>query len=189
MTHLQKTKFYFPAWNRAFRSNWRRLNGRIEPLEDRVECLIRERPDAPMINLTSKVESHAAARALQHHRAVTADDLRHACHVVALGRDKSSDDLTNAELERVVHLFRLLADTVAFYNPEEDTRRRLIWFLEKKVKRQYLESVCLSEYQTRNFRSLSTDRLHNLVRTLKHRPNAELTPAPAAAPDPELVPF
>ncbi len=39
-----------------------------------------------------------------------ADAKRHACHAKALGRDKSSKDFTNAELDKVIAAFRAVSD-------------------------------------------------------------------------------
>jgi hypothetical protein len=40
-----------------------------------------------------------------HCRAVTADDLRHACHVHVAGRDLSHDDFTNEQFDRLLLLW------------------------------------------------------------------------------------
>src|SRR5690606_29956074 len=56
-------------------------------------------------------EHHAAVwkiakdRAQQQHRAVTADDLRHACHIYTLKRDMSMKDLPNSAFSRLLCLW------------------------------------------------------------------------------------
>lgn len=56
-------------------------------------------------------EHHAAVwklaheRALQEHRAPTADDLRHACHIYACKRDLSMKDLPNSAFSRLLCLW------------------------------------------------------------------------------------
>jgi len=99
MTEAQKFKFYFPAWNRCVRANgWFTQAGAAVVDEARLNEEGRK-----VLTLARQI---GAAR---QHRP-TIDHLRHAAHIVALGRDKSSEHLTNAEVDKVVCLFNLLAN-------------------------------------------------------------------------------
>ena len=177
MTPAQRTRFYFPAWHRAMRANWRTEKGRLIELDD-----------APVSELKQSVCDCAVTLALQQHRAPVADDLRHACHVVAIGRAKSSSDLANAEVERVVLLFRLLADPddldarINYDRPACAQRRRMEWALAHRYIPGYVTSISRELFGTSNWHTLKDDALHQLVMTLQNRPNAA-RPVTVATPD------
>src|SRR5262245_21256880 len=109
MTTPQQRRLYFPAWNAAAKNHgWHKAG-----LGTRVEFVgFRELND-----LYQRMWTIAQARAAAAGSTGGAggngpcgEDFRHACHVVAFGKDKSSSQLTNKELDRVLALFRLLAD-------------------------------------------------------------------------------
>jgi len=126
MTPAQSQRLYFPAWNDAFRANWHRAKGRITPRPGRpISAPGSDIPDA------NTVEQAATAVAAPHHRAPTADDLRHACHIIALGLDLSSKRLDNPQTTRVVTLFRLLADP-------EHISSVLDWLDSDRPRREWL---------------------------------------------------
>jgi hypothetical protein len=194
MTKAQQTRFYFPAWSRAWKANWRTVKGRVEVAPGRRPCLIQETHGEPLVDYTRAIEALATRSAQKEHRALTADDLRHACHIFALGSDKTSAALTNLETDRVVNLFRLLADpddldaVLALLSPELGTVKRLLWYLEHCCQQPYVETIAADEFGTHDYRSLSPTKLHDLVRTMKHRPAGNL-PSVATVPDPETCPF
>lgn len=99
MNDRQRCAKYFPCWNEAFRANWRMDRGRVLPREGRVES-----------EWLAAVEAAAQQLALTTHCASTTDHLRHACTISAVGRQKSSKDLTNPELDKVLAWFALLVD-------------------------------------------------------------------------------
>lgn len=165
MTQAQSTRFYFPAWNRAFTARWRRDRGTILPREG-----------APVNELAEQVETMARARAARRSAPCSADDLRHACHVGAFGRDISSKDLTNAQVDRVVALFELLADPdnlsaqMRWAAPDRDARRRLEWSVQHSgFPEAYVLHICSSKFSSRNWRALTDTQLRQLIVTLKSR--------------------
>lgn len=127
MTENQE-KLYWRLWGRVCHANdWRWAKGRILPTAERDTS---EHHQA--------VWSLAGSIAAQHHRAVTADDLRHACHVHATGRDKTHMDLDKkAEVSRLFTLFKLLIEpndldaVMDWENPERDQRRRYVSLIKK----------------------------------------------------------
>src|SRR5262245_14240736 len=94
MTAKQRKFFYFPAWHACAHANdWHVVRGRLLPTARR------EDPDAAEMARVWTLASEAAAKA---HGGITEDHIRHACHIVALGVDKSANDLKNKEVNRVV---------------------------------------------------------------------------------------
>lgn len=96
MTPPQRTRLYFPAWRDAARANWTGTPARLLPS-----------PTNP--TQARRIHRLAAKLARAEARPVNDDDLRHAVHVIVLGANKSSRDLTNAELDLVLATFRQLA--------------------------------------------------------------------------------
>jgi hypothetical protein len=133
VTTNQQRKFYFPLWNDVCRANdWRMERGRLVGVrEERFGHAEADR-------LYQAVWDIAEILAAREHRAVKPDDLRHACHIVALnGRESvptspdsksairacparapqsaipkliSSHTLTTTQLNRVARLFEILKD-------------------------------------------------------------------------------
>lgn len=195
-TEPQIKSLYFPAWNRVCRAlNWRmvkgRLSGKKEPLWGGME--------------TSRLyqEVWAEAEILARHlaRAITAEDLRHACHVVAIGRDVSSKDLNNPALDRVLILFRLLRDPddleamMTWLHPEHAERRRLIWSISNAAPDAYILRCATpwrGSFEGDRWDGLPTAALRKLLALLRLRGRewnssvAEPEPAPEI---PEGDPF
>src|ERR1043166_2597450 len=122
MTEKQEA-FYWRLWSRVCHANdWRFFKGRIGADAQRDTS---EHHRA--------VWRAAGALAAKAQRSVTADDLRHGCHVYAIGRDKPHLELhpTN-EVSRVFQLFRLLIEpndldaVMDWQDPDRDERRRLV---------------------------------------------------------------
>ena len=121
-----------------------------------------------------------------------ADTLRHACHVLALGKDVSSMRLTNKQIDQVVAVFRQLAginltamlttehaaaegrrlsaararkqaDPAAPTPMPDADRKRLIYALENiELPPAYLETISRDTYGTTDWRTLPTETLHKL---------------------------
>jgi hypothetical protein len=171
MTEAQQRKFYFPAWNRAAgRHDWVMRGGRLVGKRLDVFGL------AQVNGLYQRVWAAAAERALQGHRGVTAEDLRHGCHVVALGQDKGSGDLTSGECDRVVCLFRLMADPddldaqIAWEHPEEGEKKRLKWVIGQAAPEAYISAISKDRFGTIFWETdLSAGQLRQLLMTLKGR--------------------
>lgn len=102
MTAAQKA-LYFRGWAAVAQVHGWRGSG---------EALLAARLDAwcspDLDKAYQAVWFNGLAIAQAESRNVTANDLRHACHRVA-GAPPSSRDFTNADLDRVLNLFALLA--------------------------------------------------------------------------------
>jgi hypothetical protein len=174
MTTRQQIGLYFPAWGKAAANHgWNRRG-----VGQRVDFF----GNSPELNaLYQRIWQVAEDRA----RAEGAigpcgAHFRHACHVVALGADKSSTQLTNAELDRILALFKLLADpddlsaTLAWNNPQEEKRKRMLWWIQNNCVESYVVEVCRQKFQTDDLESLNFKQLGQLHMTLKNRENAHL---------------
>lgn len=175
MTKLQAYRLYFPAWSAVVRAHdWRMTECRL--VGKRAERF--GGPEADRIY--QRAWQHAEAVARRECRAPLPDDLRHGVHVAALGRDKSSKVLTNAELDRVLVAMRLLADPddmgsmVKWEHPEAEERRRRMWWIRHRCKPEYVATVCQDMYGTGDFESLDDHQIGGLYATLRHRPGAKL---------------
>lgn len=188
MTDAQKFRFYFPAWTACVRANgWHmakgRLAGAIEPGTRSAEH--------------SAVIEHAQRFAVASGRTLNLETLRHGAHIVALGRDKSSADLSNQELERVVALFAVVADpddlaarlTWDAYQRGEDPGavKRVEWFI-RRCPDAYARAVAQDKFGTRQWENLTLAQKRTLSLTLKNRFASRPEPKPAPV-DAENNPF
>ncbi|ODU25014.1 MAG: hypothetical protein ABS95_01155 [Verrucomicrobia bacterium SCN 57-15] len=171
MTPRQQKALYFPAWRIAAANHgWTSSRPVRVP---RVAVF-----GGPEVNdLYQRIWTIAQEKAGPL-TAPNADHFRRACHVIAIGQDKSSCDLTNAELDRVLALFKLLADPddlaalMSWNNPDEERRKRILWWLKKECVESYVVEVCRQKFQTANWEALSFKQLQQLHMTLKNRENA-----------------
>lgn len=184
MTEAQQRRFYFPSWNDAVKANgWRMAKGRL--VGQRVEKFGREE----VTHLYNQVWDAAEAIATAAHRAVKPDDLRHACHVVALGKDFSSRQLTTDQTNRVVRLFEVLADpddlgaVLAWSDPSIDRRKSLVRWINSMAPEAYVCEVAqmFSAFEYPHWENLPVDNLLSLARLLKKR-TARKTSALSASP-------
>lgn len=183
MTTPQLRTLYFPAWNRAAKAmGWTLAHGRLVADLAAQHATAQETygPNHRLALLIPSLITTAQGLASRNHRAPTPQDLRHAAHLVTLGRDKSSHDLTNAELDSLLALFNLITDPLsldaitALENPDLAARRRLEWFIKNRCLPAYVATLCRSEYRTPDWHDLSFPQLQRLVITLKNRPNAQV---------------
>jgi hypothetical protein len=170
MTEKQQKRFYFPKWNEVCRANcWKTESGKLKAEID---------PENGS-DWVKKVWRFARQLAATSCRGVTLDDLRHGAHIVALGHDKSSETMTNAELDKVMVVFRLLIDetdldaSMEFSNPEAGERRRQKYFIEHAAPEAYIDAVCKGKfakvYQSPFWEDLPLWALRDLSRTLANR--------------------
>lgn len=167
MTEAQKFKFYFPAWTACVRANgWRKEKSRLV-LDASKQC-----------EELNKVLTFGTQRALTAGRSLTADDLRHGCHVLALGRDKSSEDLTNAELDRIVTLFQVLTDPDnltsrlkwdAYERGEDPGAVQRVEYFIRRCPDAYVRAVSHGLFGTRQWESLTVKQKGRLSMTLANR--------------------
>lgn len=168
MTERQE-KWYWREWKKVCDAQgWHVSKTRLAPLRE------------PQNDEERKVMAFAQELARRNSRAVTLDDLRHACHCTALGSDKSHKDLKNPEWDRLYNLFRLLQDEldidarINLENPTNAERGRLIWSLENHFNRAYVAKVCQNKFGTSDHYSLEIGPLRDLHRTVRSRPNARV---------------
>lgn len=168
MTPAQKFHFYFPAWNACVKANgWHMRGGMVQFDGGRLT------------EEGVKMVTFARQRALMAKRPMSIDDFRHGAHWLALGRDKSSEHLTNAEVDRVVALFRLLANPDDLgarmkwdaYTRGEDPGavQRVDWFIRQAAPAAYTAKVSLDMCGTRDWESLPIAKKNVLARALKQR--------------------
>lgn len=200
MTDRQKFKLYLPAWQAVVRLHaWRmdrathRLAGQRRDLWGGPETT----------QLYQRVWQAAETIARGACRAVRPDDLRHGVHIAALGRDKSSTDFRDYELDRVLAALALLADAddmdamLVWMNPQASERRRREWWLAHRCHPAYVARVAADMFGVADWRALDDRQLGILYGRVKHRPGATLerradatarhrtrTAAPAPAADP-----
>lgn len=121
----------------------------------------------------TKVRDMADHMSVRAGCAVDAEVLRHACHVVALGRDKSSKVLTNAELDRVLLVFKLvingddLASVIAWEQPDQGQVKRLTWSIRNTAPEALIVHVCKDKFGKGDWWNLGTTELRQLLMTLK----------------------
>lgn len=165
MTTPQRRAKYFPAWHRACDANWTTLNHRLVPVPDR-------RPSGTL----AKVEEIAFARANKLGVTPRFEDYRHACHILALGEEKSSKDMTDLELDRVLAIFALLQDpddlqaTMDAEHPTKSQMRRIRWSIcNSPMGESYVRAVARNKFGTARWESLNETQLRQLHITLKAR--------------------
>lgn len=191
MTSNQRKHLYFPAWTRCARAlGWVMASGRLDAdltaqeAEARREAggTISHQPStinhSPSWDLRLQVIAIARKQAAQQHRGVTADDLRHACNLIASsGHTDSSDRLKQSEINRCLVLWRLLADpdnldTIADWDdPEDAERRSFVRFLERQNPRVHdaLRAICVNRWDTSLWPMRSLDDLQWLWSKVRDR--------------------
>jgi hypothetical protein len=180
MTKAQKFKLYFPAWGRAFAANWRREKGRILPIAGRAES-----------EWLARVETCARQLALQAHRAPTSDDLRHGIHVAALGRDKSSAEISGADLDKLIPwigdgrtIAGVLVDPddlgsiMALLDPDQRTREWKIATIRQLAPDAMIRHIAADIWHVEDWTKLDLASLEGLRRKLWVRSAPCLPPAP-----------
>jgi len=180
MTESQRTS-YFRRWQRAFSANWFMDRGRVRKRDGRTES----ESLTAVVNAANRIATEA-------HRSPTADDLRHACHIVAIGRPKSSKEITNAEIDRIWLLFSLLTDpdnvdaVVKWQHPEIGERERLVKWISSLAPDATILVIARNAFGDAfdfgHWQSLDIPKLKWLGKTLRSRQPAP-EPQPALAYD------
>lgn len=190
MTDKQRFKYYFPLWRRVCDANgWRMEKGRLvgEGIQDRVGEW------AQPSEWVRKVVTFARQIAAMEHRGPRVNDLRHGAHVMALGRDKSSTLFSNAEVDRVCTLFKLLSDPddldamMHWQDPGMSEKNRLEWAIKHAAPDAYVREIASRKFGTRMWEWLRMDQMRQLLMTLKghQRGYRRSAAAPAAEPKSE----
>jgi hypothetical protein len=172
MSPAQHLQFYIKrGWAPCARANnWHSIAALQQPVREAANPLDAE--------LLQQVRTYAEQLARREHRGIKPDDFRHACHIRAIGKNKSSWDLTNDECERVVTLFRVLAnpdDIEAVMDWQDETRakkRNLIAAVKHKAPFAYYRVILRDRYHVEHLEDLSVGQLAQLCMTLNNRKSA-----------------
>jgi hypothetical protein len=181
MTPSQKS-YYFRTWSEVQRAmQWNSPEGR----EAESDCW--GSPALHPVYAAIKGCADLLAGAAGQCRP-TANHLRHACHVAAVGYDLSSRSMTNAQLDRVLALFHLLIDPdnlkaiLAWSDEESGERRRQIYSIRKSAPPRYFEKIARDRFGETDLEKLSLMQLRQLALTLRLRRPADSTVAPKPQP-------
>ena len=189
MTPAQRKSLYFPAWQRCAKANsWQMVEGRLlaVPAEQLDAFIGWPEPAAPA---GAEVITTAQNLAAHEHRAITAEDLRHACnHVATTGRTVSSGKLTNKEINRAVDLFNLLTDpwnltyVTAWLNPQDAERASFLSFLRKQAQEAVLVRIATNAFDTSDYAALDIAKLRWIAKQVRDRGQPK-----APKPEPVLI--
>ena len=168
MTPNQHKFFYLKHWTPCARAcQWNTQAGIWGPGRAAVSP-----EDAQRL---AQVVAHAYQFAKAQHRGPKPDDFRHACHIIALGKNKSSLDFTNDEVERIVCLFRVLAapddlDAIMDWDdPARAKKKNLIVQAQAKAPEAYIATIVRDRYRRAGLDDLTIPQLLDLCRLLNQR--------------------
>ncbi len=178
-------KRYLRYWNAAWRAHWTGVR-HGEPLA---------RPDRGPSSIRDQVVGVAGSLAGQTGGRLTPDLLRHACHIIALGRNPSSKSLTNKQQDLVIAIFQRLAEGQEELagqirtdqretevhrratagtdwqkaRPDADRARVLVGIERSGYPLPAIERISADSYGTTNWRGLPDEQLLQLAITIKAR--------------------
>jgi hypothetical protein len=171
MTDNQRKRFYFPEWSASARA--RGWTSKF-PVHQALFSPDIAWPASPLgRELIAKVYATAQQLALRH--IAPLDALRHACHIVALGKNKSSKDLDNDDTQRVVDLFRVLRDpdnlkfVAHWLDPNLSKKENLIAAVKHKAPVAYWSKIAGDKFGTSHLEDLTIYQLNQLCFTLNQR--------------------
>ena len=174
MTDAQRKYFYFPLWLGLARAlDWRMEGGRLTAdLDEQLKAA--ERWPEHAAKLATVIILRARLTADGEKRAVTAEDLRHACNVQASGG--STDSATSMTQRHLNHFGRLcavlrdpwdLTATMAWLNPAEDDRLKTVEWIRKLAPEARLMAISRNAWQTEDWASQDQARLDSLAAELR----------------------
>jgi hypothetical protein len=174
MTDSQRKYFYFPIWSALAKAcDWKMEGGRLLGDLDAQSKVSRQWP-AHARGLLAEVIAKAQAAARPEQRSATADDLRHACNLVASGgRTASSSKFSQQHLNQFDRLASVLINpwdvsaTIAWMNPEEDDRQRTLTYLRKLANEGRLRAIALNAWGVSDWETLDQARLDALQAEVK----------------------
>jgi hypothetical protein len=175
MTIKQQRRLYFPAWHPCAKANeWTMARGRLKAdLIDQARNYAGSWPPE-VYGLYETVLNGAGEFAKTHHRGVIAEDLRHACNVVAGGRLHSAD-LSNKQTSRVVVLFRLLTDPwdldamMEWLDPVTADKKSFLSFLRRIAHEGKLRAISRNAFGTEEYEPLEPDQLRWICKQVAKR--------------------
>jgi hypothetical protein len=112
--------------------------------------------------------------AREDHRAVTVNDLRHACYLAAAGK-QSHLQLSNKEFNRVLSWWKVLADPddldamMEWDSPEIAERRGLVQMIRRNSDPGYAEEISQRKHRTEFWEDLPIADLRKLAITIKEQ--------------------
>ncbi len=174
MTSAQRQHFYFPAWRLCAQARgWVQVKGRFAA--DLAAQRLQPIP-SPACEEMLKVIDLSESFANDAHRAVTADDLRHACnHVASQGKTVHTEAMDNHATTMAVRLFRLLADpddlsaVMEWLDPEEADRRDYVRWMKTAAAEGALAAIARNAWGTSDWESQPMPELRWLARTACRR--------------------
>lgn len=101
MISIPQHRRYLAYWSRAWKAHWAGVS-HGEPLA---------RPGRPPSEFREQVLQVANNLAAWKDRSLKPDDIRHACHIIALGSNPSSKHLTLKEQDLVIAVFQRLEES------------------------------------------------------------------------------
>jgi len=132
--------------------------------------------ESPALNQTlAAIYQLAESAAHFAERAVSADDLRHACALVAGVRHSSCKAFTNSDLDKVLAMLRLLANPtnlnnqLAAQNPGEAGERRRHIYLITQADAPYWQRIALDKCGHGYLDRLNLSQLRQLSLTIRNR--------------------
>jgi hypothetical protein len=173
MTESQHKHFYLKWWIPCARANGWQTVAALQTPNSKLQT-----PNKFVEELKAKVQACAEQLAAREHRGLRPDDFRHACHIVATGKNKSSLQLTNQECDRVVDLFKLLADPDSIQavqnweDPEIARKRGLLRAVRLKAPEAYIAAIARDRFHTTVLEDLTIKQLQSLCFTLNQRKGA-----------------
>lgn len=136
------------------------------------------RPDREHHADLTRIESAAEQLAAAEHRAPVAEDLRHACTLLALGKLKRTQDFTDDDCRAIIDFIIGILDPLNLAlaqrraDPHEAKHQRMIWVLKNHCLLGYVISESLRLHDTRDFAALPPDQFVKFYQHLHARPNA-----------------
>lgn len=174
LTKSQNAK-YWRRWSACARANaWRMQGGRLDP--------------AAVLDASAAhraVNAAALQLAQTEVLGLTANHLRHACHIVALGHDKPHAKFTNKDFDALLNYWGderavagllitpdHLGSIIHEANPDLKNRERLLVQLRRDFVEAYVVTLASAIYGTKDWEQLSDDGLARLHAILRTKPNA-----------------
>lgn len=174
MTEAQRKHFYFPIWrDTAAKLDWKMESGRLLADLDVQKRSANNFPDHAATEFSNIINA-AQLLAGKEQRAVTADDLRHACNRIASGgHHESSTKFSRRDLNQFDRLCAVLRDPwdmnamIAWENPDEDDRKRTVEYLRTLANEGRLRAIALNAWGTADWETLDQARLDALQAEIK----------------------
>jgi hypothetical protein len=167
-------QLYFRTWQAAAKAHgWTSKAGILAALQEHQAGHIWESPE---LNRTpSAIYELALTAAASDGRDVSANDLRHACTAVAVGRQASSKSFSNSDFDKVLALLRVLANPADLANllaaqdhGQAGERRRHVHAV-KQADTFYWQRIARDKFGHADLDRLTLAQLRQLSLTIRNR--------------------